>query len=603
MKAISSARLSAPEMYAGEIVRRDLIDTVTSCRKAIVYIHAGAGYGKTTLLSQLATLSESPVWLTMAGENDMFSFLETLRESIRHAFPNYDFAVSGYLPFEEQDNFISLVANALLASIEELDRPLAFICDDLHTIEGSQIRELIACVLRYAPKSIRFLIGSREALWQELVPLYLKGEIFELTQSDLRFTKSEMFQVLGLEDDEIYRVTEGWPLAVGSYHMLMENGVMPADVPARGRDALYAYLFYECIHQLPATMVDFLKDAACFERLDPAMLDVVLKQKNTRLMLENLVKRSIFTTKDADGTYRYHALFRNALLASESILRQETLRQKAAQYYMRIKDYSKAAGYAAALDDKRLLQKIILESYREMMKVGRFSELQSWYHALDGIDSLPPEILAVKGVLLSYTGNFVAAKECLDATIPELKPIDRELYIEAMTSKARVLRNYVSFEESDTLLDELIAELGSFASEKAYFVGIEKIYNLCWESRIRDAMSLCLEAVEDCARAGNLKVKSWFERYLSAVYFFSGNMRQSVHYYEASLDLTEEERSYLDLHSIGIYAAKAYQMLGNREKAVALITEELQRLMATGNMRKCGTVIFSRRKFITRTHL
>ena len=583
MNSISSARFSAPGVCAGEIIRHELIGKALESNKEFIYIHAGAGYGKTTLLSQLANkLDTTAVWLTLAGETDVFSFLEVLCGAIRNSYAEYDFTVSEYLPYSGQDNFITILANALIAGIEKLDTPFILVFDDLHTVSDPQIKRLVADFLKYASKNIRVLMGSREPLWQELVPLYLKGRIFELTQNQLIFTRAEMVQLLGLEDDSIYQVTEGWPLAAGSFRVLLENGVSPSDVHAKGKDALYIYLFYECIRQMLPSTVDFLKASACFEKLDPSMLDDILERKNTRLILDSLVTRNIFTVKTVDGYYRYHALFRDGLLEQSNPEQCSILMGKAARYYLQKSDYSTAFEYAAKADDKAFLREIILRSHKLMIQAGRFSVLYAWFQTLGDIEDSYPEILVAKGIFLSAVGNFVAANECLDRAMPSLRPDDTELYLEAMVSKTRVLRNFVSFEESDALLDKLIAKLDGFASETAYAVVIEKLYNLCWEARVEEAMTLCRNAVEGCARADNLKIKAWFERFMSAVYFFAGDMRQSVFYYENSLNLKDEELSYLDLHSVGIYAAKSYQMLGKREKAVSLITDELQKLRSTG---------------------
>lgn len=78
MNSISSARLSAPGAYAGEITRHELIGKALESQKKFIYIHAGAGYGKTTLLSQLADKAGKTAWLALAGENDIFSFTEAL---------------------------------------------------------------------------------------------------------------------------------------------------------------------------------------------------------------------------------------------------------------------------------------------------------------------------------------------------------------------------------------------------------------------------------------------------------------------------------------------------------------------------------------------
>jgi LuxR family maltose regulon positive regulatory protein len=89
--------------------------------------------------------------------------------------------------------------------------------------------------------------------------------------------------------------------------------------------------------------------------------------------------------------------------------------------------------------------------------------------------------------------------------------------------------------------------------------------------------------IEFRAKAGNIKVMGWFERYLCIIQFFAGNMKESVYYYEKSLELPENERNFLGVHSTGIYVAKAYQMLGDRSRSLSVLSEELQRLRNTGN--------------------
>ncbi|MEW6276051.1 MAG: hypothetical protein AB1556_13210 [Bacillota bacterium] len=67
---------------------------------------------------------------------------------------------------------------------------------------------------------------------------------------------------------------------------------------------------------------------------------------------------------------------------------------------------------------------------------------------------------------------------------------------------------------------------------------------------------------DKCAERGNLRVKAWFERYLTAVYFFMGDYRNSLKAYEQSLSLPPEEQDWLMRHCVGAYAAKAYQVAG-----------------------------------------
>jgi hypothetical protein len=583
MMNVPRVRLTTPKAAAGELMRGGLVAAVREDKRRLVYIHAGAGYGKTTLLSQIALQTEQPVWVILDGESDAFSFLDLLSMALRRTFPDYAFNASEYLPFEKKSNFITLLSNAFISSIEHYPDDFMIFLDDLHTIESPQVRTLIAGIVKYSPEHIRFCLSSREAPWQGLSPLRLRGGILELAQKDLAFTRDETAGILGFDDADICRLTEGWPIAVGSFKVLLENGASADDLHARGSEALYSYLFYECLSRLSPETADFLKSSACFEELEPEMLNALLGKKNTRLLLESLVARNIFTIKTDGGYYRYHTLFRDYLLQNTDDAESGLLQARAADYYLGKKQYSEAAKYAIRLKDSGMLRQIILICYRDYIKNGSFHELRVWFQALgDGAVARDRELLIAKGAYSSSIGNFTEAAACLDAAIPLLCEDDRELYIEAMAHKARVLRNFVSFEESNSLLDELIVQFDDPASERTYGVVIEKIYNLCWNSQIKEAYALCRRMIEECAKEGNAKVKAWYERYLSVIHVVAGRMKDSVYYYEKSMEIPESERAALSMHSVDIFVAEAYQMLGQRDKAVSILTAELSKLKSAG---------------------
>jgi hypothetical protein len=117
---IPSTRLTVPRAATGEIVRKNLIDTVLNSTAKLVYIHAGAGHGKTTLLSQVADSIKNAVWLSLDGESDIFTFINSLCAAIKQTFPEFGFSVSEYLPFSGKDNFISMLAGTLICSIEHI---------------------------------------------------------------------------------------------------------------------------------------------------------------------------------------------------------------------------------------------------------------------------------------------------------------------------------------------------------------------------------------------------------------------------------------------------------------------------------------------------
>ncbi len=584
MLNVPSVRLTVPKSFDGEILREILIDTIINSPKKLIYIHAGAGHGKTTFLSQIANCSGNAVWLSLDGENDVFTFIDTLCEAVKYTFPEFDFSTTEYLPFYEKSNFISMLAGAFICSIENIPEDFVVIMDDLHTIEEEQVKKFIVSLIKYIPKNIKVCLGSREAPCEDLLSYKIKGEITELTQKELAFTREEIAGILGFDDPAIYDTTEGWPLAISSFKILLENGISIGDINSYSHETLYAYLFRECIANLNSDMVDFLKSSACFDELDAHMLDDVLNKKNTKLMLESLVNRNIFTIKTSNGLYRYHTLFKNSLLERMDNVQRSLLRQKAARYYFDQKQYSRAGRYAMNSKDYELLEKIILVCYRDYLKGCKFNELRIWFQSLDNTAiQLSSEILVAIGAFNSVIGNFVKANEYIDTALPQISKDNMELYFEAMIHKARVLRNFVSFEESNMLLDKLIAELNNQDVELSYAVVIEKLYNLCWNSRINEAYALARNMIELCAKSGKIKVMNWFERYLCTIHFFAGRMKDCIYYYEKSLEIPEDELKYLGMHSTGIYVAKAYQMMGERSRSLSILSAELKRLRNTGN--------------------
>lgn len=128
----------------------------------------------------------------------------------------------------------------------------------------------------------------------------------------------------------------------------------------------------------------------------------------------------------------------------------------------------------------------------------------------------------------------------------------------------------------------LIAELDDLSNEFAYSVIIEKLYNLCYMAKIDEAYALSLNMIEICLINNSLNIKAWYERFLTVVHFFSGRMKECILYYENSFNISEEENRSIEIHNVGIYAAKAYQMLGEREHSLRLLDIEIKKMKNRG---------------------
>jgi LuxR family maltose regulon positive regulatory protein len=84
-------------------------------------------------LSQIANSVANSAWLSLNGEDDIFTFVNTLCEAIKQSFPEFDFTASEYLPFSGKDNFVSMIAGAFICGIENIPKDFVLVLDDVHT--------------------------------------------------------------------------------------------------------------------------------------------------------------------------------------------------------------------------------------------------------------------------------------------------------------------------------------------------------------------------------------------------------------------------------------------------------------------------------------
>ncbi|SCM78903.1 conserved hypothetical protein [uncultured Sporomusa sp.] len=572
-----------PLLPAGDgiIFRSRLVEKVRPSGSKLTYIHAGAGYGKTTLMLQYAQGRNDVVWLPLDDrDSDAPYFLGHLESSLREKLGKFEFYAADYIPFVHSERLASILLPALLAAIGQ--RRVSILMDDVHMIHNPAITVLLTAWAMACPPTLSLIMASRHEPWDGLLPLKLTGKMAEFSQQDLCFSSEEAEQLLGFGDDAIYRATEGWTLGLQSYRLAAKGGRSLPAARLYAEQDLYRYLLQEIIAQLPAETQFFLKATAGLPVLDPAFCDILLGLGNSRELFEGLVLRNIFTERHAGSTYRHHAFFRAFLQQISEGLDQETLK-KAQTFCYESGDYAQAAEYALLLEDSQAVQNCLGAMLALPFAWNHNQGLRKYFDFLEKhAAELSPRVMLAKGMVLSDLGDFHQAEKYLRTAIDRLSGNEQSLYRYAMTHMARVLRNKVSFGESTRCLDSLLPLPPDAPMQDWYAVVIEKIYNLTMTSRLTEALELTMSMVEQCLSRGELGVKAWFERYLTTVYFYLGDYKSCLQVYEKSLSIPREEQDWLMRHSVGAYAAKAYQITGREEKALPLLDAELTRLKQLG---------------------
>ena len=543
----------------------------------LTFIHADAGYGKTTLLMQYAKDCSNAVWISLdESDNDPLRFLRLMEDSLREKLCSFDFHSIDYFPFVESGSF----ANAVLPALQQAigNRPLTVIMDDVHLIVNQQLIVLLTEWVIKSKSNLIFLMAGRHELWSGFFRLKMAGRVSELTKEDLAFSREEAETLWGFFDVEAYDATEGWSLAIQSYRIAAESSGRETMAGIRINRDLYQYLFHEIFLKLPQEMQHFLKATSFLPLLEPLNCDRLLETNHSGRILSELVRRNLFTLQLTSSTYRYHTLFRSFLQQNDDRLGQAVLRRAMNFCYER-EAYEEAADHAFVLEDGDMIQRCISAIQDRPLVRSRWQNLKKHFDFLESSSAkLQPRVLLAKGMLLSDQGDYNEAERYLNAAIPHLDSKEKLIYLHAMIHKARVLRNRVSIEASSHCIDSLLSLLAEVPLQERYAVVIEKIHNLTITSRLTEALELTLDMMNQCIESGAYGVKGWFERYLTGIYFYMGDFKNCLTVYEKSLSIPQDELDWLMRHSVGAYAAKAYQVAGQEEKALPLLEAELDRM-------------------------
>ena len=136
------AQYSPPRLPIGVIQRRRLLNLLHNhIDEKVIVVTAGAGYGKTTLLTHFAQeVDFSICWLSLdRWHTDPVTFVEHLVGAIQKSFPEFGQSTLVKLRAVRQfDDHADTLATAFLRDLEEsVPDYLAVVLDDYHEVDGN----------------------------------------------------------------------------------------------------------------------------------------------------------------------------------------------------------------------------------------------------------------------------------------------------------------------------------------------------------------------------------------------------------------------------------------------------------------------------------
>jgi DNA-binding SARP family transcriptional activator len=311
------AKVRAPVLDALPRERLEAVLTGAAARRLALVI-APAGSGKTTLLARFAATGGVPVawYRAEALDRDEPTLVRHLEAALLGALPGLRGGWAG----------IDDLVRALEARPAD---PVVLVVDDFHALEGSEAEAAFGRLVDFAPASLAILVGSRVIPGLNLSRMRVAGELLEVGPDDLRFRSWEVEQLYrevyhdpvppGILAD-LTRRTEGWAAGLQLFHLASagktaeERRRLLAGVGSQSR-MVREYLARNVLAELPPELRGFLRETCVLGRLSGPLCDRVRGADGSEALLEELVRRGVFTVpvEDADGVYRYHEVLRSYL--------------------------------------------------------------------------------------------------------------------------------------------------------------------------------------------------------------------------------------------------------------------------------------------------
>ena len=441
------SKLQTPQLRTKMLFRKRLMKLLDeNLDKKVILICAGAGYGKTTLLSQFI------------AENDILNLYYHLEKSDADPAEFFSYLIAGFRRlkpafgkklnklrryFSGSQKYLSIIAGTFVNEIiEHFKEEFYIILEDYHSLGNTtQIDNFISYFLEHFPSNLHLIVTSRSKPSFSLARLRAKDEVTELTNHDLRFTRNEIkgflkeICAISLKLSEIKVIeehSEGWPTSLRLMTQSSDylEGIKSAGYVKKILDrfyhtqtGLFNYFAQEIYNSEPRNTRQFLLECSVLEWLSPELCIFVTKQKKANAMLSAIARRNSFLVKMPQYGYRFHNLFRDFLRSRlTNVEKERQILERAAMFYDQhgryedaLKCYLQAGNYARVVI-------LVNKAGFKLIAQGKSTALCSYIEQISLQQRRAnPGLLAVYAQTLIHTGRSDDARKSLQAAAKILK--------------------------------------------------------------------------------------------------------------------------------------------------------------------------------------
>ena len=450
---LTDERFLLPFLPPRHLSRPRLLDRLDhAAPDALTVLSAGAGAGKTVLLSEWARTQDTPVaWLALTpADNHPHRFWRLFLEAGRATGQVYP--PSAWAP----GRTVEMLDGAFGRPATTPERPV-IVLDDAHVLTHPEIVEGLDRIVQRWSHRVRLVVAARS---DPLLPLHryrLADQMAELRAADLAMTQAEAKELLDrhgvrLPDEELQTLTartEGWPAGLRLAAMRMAEVDRPTNfvaLLAMDEGSIGEYLTEEVLSVLPRRSQSLLVQTSFLDDVSGPLAEAVTGIEDCHALLSSLARTNSFVTPvdPAQTTYRYHPLFREVLrqLARRQPAEPEQDRYaRAADWYREQGDLPNALKWSIRAGDAASARSVLVHGGLAEAFVGRHDLAKA---GLPDLARDPPpddaspakrlEFDVTQRAIVAVVGSWDAAEKAAEmpAGLPSPLDDDPELRVTAL---------------------------------------------------------------------------------------------------------------------------------------------------------------------------
>lgn len=393
------------------VARPALVERLTSRATPVTLVAAPAGSGKTVMLRawiREAGVEDRTAWVSVdREERDPQRFWVAVHDAVLRAAGG---RVEPLTPMPGLD--LGGVVQRLITELDRSDDPVWLVIDDLHELRSEQALARLATLLTRRPSGLRVVLATRSDPELGLHRLRLAGELTEVREPDLRFTRAQAGELLAASGvelsepalDRLHDRTEGWAAGLRLAALALADHPQPerfVEEFSGSERTIAAYLLAEVLERQPDAVRRLLLRTSILNRVTGPLADALTGATGSEATLQRLEAANAFVTALDAGrtTFRYHHLLADLLRLELRRTEPEAvveLHRAAARWHEAEGDVLDAVRHAQAAQDWRHAARLLSDHSVSLLLNGRFRTVHALLKAFPESAAVDPDLLTLR---------------------------------------------------------------------------------------------------------------------------------------------------------------------------------------------------------------